>query len=81
MARARNTIRFDLVSKKIDINGGPLADASEGVLEVEACDWLLRKQHFAGLGAGVFSKDSALPVDRHKRALRVLNMTRPRHLI
>ena len=54
----RNTIRFDLVSKKIEIAGGPLADASEGVLEVEACDWLARyyglslKPHDVGLRLG-----------------------------
>jgi len=54
----RNTIRFDLVSKRIDIAGGPFADASEGVLEVEACDWLARyydlhlKPHDVGLRLG-----------------------------
>ena len=44
----RNTIKFDLVSKKVVVCGGPFEGASEGILEVEVCDWLQR-HHGIGL--------------------------------
>ncbi len=44
----RDTIKFDLVSKKVAVCGGPFEGASEGILEVEVCDWLQR-HHGIGL--------------------------------